>query len=259
MIHSYSVKQHWLPTPGNIIFTVIAIAVTLVVQQLMAATNIQANVIPYQGYLTDANGNPLNGSHILTFTLYDAPTGGTLLWGPENHPNVSINKGLFDINIGGLTTGGVAVSYDNTFIEISVDGEVLSPREQVKKVGLPEISGTYQAEILVMEPNDGVSAVSVSPNTIEAEYKRIGSIVFVSLPLMIFNVTGQPRVMEFSLPFPPANSNAGASGTITCCGGETGGNLAGVMVNNKLSFRHVDGGFVSPYYRGGFWYIAADS
>jgi hypothetical protein len=33
------------------------------------------NVIPIQGRLTDASGNPIDGDRIITFTLYDQSTG----------------------------------------------------------------------------------------------------------------------------------------------------------------------------------------
>jgi hypothetical protein len=35
--------------------------------------------IPIQGRLTDANGNPLNGTYSIRFRLYDAATEGTAL------------------------------------------------------------------------------------------------------------------------------------------------------------------------------------
>ena len=123
--------QRWLPTPGNIIFTVIAIAVTLVVQQIMAAaTNTQVNLIHYQGYLTNSDGTPVNGNRNLSFKLYDAPTGGNLIWGPENHLNIPVTNGLFNIGLGSLSLNGIAVTTDS-FLEIIVDGELLSPRESV--------------------------------------------------------------------------------------------------------------------------------
>lgn len=47
----------------------------------------------YQGVLTDANGNPVNGSVSLTFKLYDAATGGTNPW--EETQNVDVMKRHF--------------------------------------------------------------------------------------------------------------------------------------------------------------------
>ena len=39
--------------------------------------------INYQGKLTDAGGNPLDGDFQMRFSLYDAPTGGTVLWSED--------------------------------------------------------------------------------------------------------------------------------------------------------------------------------
>ena len=36
--------------------------------------------INYQGVLTDTDGNSLNGDYQMTFTIYDAASGGNSLW-----------------------------------------------------------------------------------------------------------------------------------------------------------------------------------
>ena len=129
--------QRWLPTPGTVIFTLLMFIIIGPAAFGMpsfrsdATSNTQANLIPYQGYLTDANGNPGNGLHTITLALYDAPTGGTLLWGPETHSNVTITEGTFDLNLGSLTSGGVpiAISRESSYLEIKVNNDTLSPRE----------------------------------------------------------------------------------------------------------------------------------
>ena len=122
--------QRWLPTPGNIIFTMIAIVCTLGIQQLWAmSANNSVPTLPYQCYLTDSSGTALNGSYQLSFKVYDAPTGGSLLWGPETHNGVTITQGLCNLQLGSMTTGGLP--YDEGFLEISVNGELLTPRESV--------------------------------------------------------------------------------------------------------------------------------
>ena len=129
--------QRWLPTPGTVIFTLLMFIIIGPAAFGMpsfrsdATSNTQANLIPYQGYLTDANGNPRNGLHTITLALYDAPTGGTLLWGPETHSNVMITEGTFDLNLGSLTSGGVpiAISRESSYLEIKVNNDTLTPRE----------------------------------------------------------------------------------------------------------------------------------
>ncbi len=69
---------------------------------LMLVTTIMAdvpNTITYQGRLTNSLGQPETGSFPLTFSIYDAATGGTQLWtsGPQT---VLVLNGLFTYELG---------------------------------------------------------------------------------------------------------------------------------------------------------------
>lgn len=115
--------------------------------QLANFTN-APSTIPYQGYLTNSDGTPVNGSRDLVFKIYDAPTGGNLLWGPENHSAVSITMGLFDVQLGSLTTGGIQTTAANLYLEISINNEPLSPRELLNRFG----GNTSRWETLTLGP-----------------------------------------------------------------------------------------------------------
>lgn len=85
--------------------------------------------INYQGYLTDNDGTRLNGTYNLMFQLYDAVTAGSVEWGPENHYNVPVINGIFQV-----TLGSTIVLYPNDFDEalflnVHVNGESMSPRQ----------------------------------------------------------------------------------------------------------------------------------
>ena len=79
----------WLPTRGNVIFTLLMI-VLLVLAQSVGALPLPAtqhaprststSTIAYQGRLANAAGEPLTGTYNMIFRLYDAATGGTPLW-----------------------------------------------------------------------------------------------------------------------------------------------------------------------------------
>ncbi len=89
--------------------------------------------INYQGKLTDDTGVALDGSYDLVFRIYDAPTGGTLLWS-ETHSGTSITKGLFDVVLG--ETNPITMSFDaQYYLEIEVEGETMSPRIPLTSVG----------------------------------------------------------------------------------------------------------------------------
>jgi hypothetical protein len=71
--------------------------------------------INYQGVLTDQQGNPINGVRAMQIKIYDAPTGGTLLYS-EDLGNVPVQDGIYSFSFGAngtsnaLTTETVAIA-----------------------------------------------------------------------------------------------------------------------------------------------------
>ncbi|MCP4542592.1 MAG: hypothetical protein GY832_36180, partial [Chloroflexi bacterium] len=66
----------------------------------------------------------------------DAATGGSIVWGPEAHPAVPVSEGLFSVGLGSQTGGGIPTTTWNgdRYLEITVGGETLSPRELIRSV-----------------------------------------------------------------------------------------------------------------------------
>ncbi len=105
--------------------------------------------IPYPGRLTDTAGQPVpDGAYSFTFALYDAATGGTLLWS-EVQPGVKVQGGAFLTALGQtnpipttLLEGG------ERWLEVTVNGSgqdapiTLAPRQQVS---VPQAAGIDQA------------------------------------------------------------------------------------------------------------------
>jgi len=83
-------------------------------------------VIDYQGKLTDSIGVALNSVVSIVFRIYNADSAGSPLW-EEEHPNVQVIKGLFDVQLG--VTNPLNLPFDTTYyLELEVEGEVLAPR-----------------------------------------------------------------------------------------------------------------------------------
>lgn len=55
--------------------------------------------VNYQGKLTNTGGVAISGPVGITFNIYDAETGGTMLWS-EAHASVTVTNGLFDVILG---------------------------------------------------------------------------------------------------------------------------------------------------------------
>ena len=103
----YRLLRWCLPNGG----TLLLVAALILTQQVWArpllspdsAPGPSATIVNYQGRLADIEGNPLDGTYGMTFALYDAPTGGALMWGPESHAAVPVSDGLFSVGLGNQT------------------------------------------------------------------------------------------------------------------------------------------------------------
>lgn len=139
---SYGVLLRWLvPNGGTIILLLLFVfaqsvgAIPLLSEK--SASNWTASpTINYQGRLADSAGVPIDDTVAMQFSLYDSDTGGISLWGPETHATVPVSEGLFSVALGSQTSGGIpnSVLSGDVWLEITVDGETLSPREQLRAV-----------------------------------------------------------------------------------------------------------------------------
>ncbi|MGN6520528.1 MAG: DUF7151 family protein [Dokdonella sp.] len=80
----------------------------------------------YQGRLAQ-DGQPANGSYDLSFTLYDAASGGNALGAPQLESQFPVVDGVFTVS---LAFPGV-FSGNQTWLEVSVNGQALLPRQAV--------------------------------------------------------------------------------------------------------------------------------
>ena len=84
--------------------------------------------INYQGSLANAGGTPVNGSVVMTFRLYNAASGGAMLW-QETQLSVGVTNGNFSAALGSATP--IALPFDVPYwltVQINADGE-MSPRQ----------------------------------------------------------------------------------------------------------------------------------
>ncbi len=124
-------------------FTILlGIALVLGVAGVAVAQDSTPQLIKLQGFLSDSSGGssvPANGTFTMTFDLYDADLGGLLIASVGPIP-VDVTDGLYSVEL-----PLVSSDFDGTerYIEITVNGEVLSPR--VRMLSAPF---AYKAETL---------------------------------------------------------------------------------------------------------------
>ncbi|MEM7129110.1 MAG: hypothetical protein AAF702_22450 [Chloroflexota bacterium] len=144
---SLHIIRYLLPTPGNVIFTLLVVSSLLWVQsagafpktRTPATIDSSLNTIPYQGFLTDINKQPLDGTFTMTFRLYNVAEGGTPLWEEfrTGSNSVQVREGLFDVMLGESNPIPIAVVGNNSSLwlgtTVNTDEELL-PRVQVGSV-----------------------------------------------------------------------------------------------------------------------------
>jgi len=88
----------------------------------------------FQGFLKDANGDPVTATKDIILKIYTVLIDGSALWS-EEHDNVSVSNGLFNVYVGSQTPFSGSLNFTNTlYLEVIVknsDGsnaETLSPR-----------------------------------------------------------------------------------------------------------------------------------
>ena len=89
--------------------------------------------INFQGRLLDANKNPKSGSFDMVFGIWDTGpgTGGSQLW-TETRTGIQVTNGMFSVQLGAVTPiTNTVFSADNTWLQIRVGEETLTPRERL--------------------------------------------------------------------------------------------------------------------------------
>jgi hypothetical protein len=121
----------------QILFSIIPVA------QVQAAS--APNIVNYQGRVLNANGIPVTDTSIsMIFELYTAVSGGSCVWSNSSATcasatsrSVTLTDGLFSEALGDTASSyaaiGDSIFGDNAalFLQVTIGGEVLSPRKQL--------------------------------------------------------------------------------------------------------------------------------
>jgi hypothetical protein len=178
--------------------------------------------LQYQGNLKNS-GAPVNGTRNLTFTLYDAVTGGTTLW-TEIHNNVTISNGDFNVILGSITALNIQFN-QHLWMGIKVDATPeISPRV--------EISGSTYALGLSLPikaiSTDTTGGVKVTISNVLAKSPALWGItnsnLAGSVPVYGLNTGSGDAAGTFRISNPAS--------TFSALYGETNGTGAAVYGNN---------------------------
>jgi hypothetical protein len=169
----------WLMPNGGTLLLVIALIATAQVwaRPLASPTGApgpSATTVNYQGRLSDSDGVPLDGTYGMSFALYDAATDGNLVWGPEEHTAVEVSDGLFSVGLGSKTSGGIPTTTwnGNRYLEITVGGETLEPRELIRSVPIAGMALTV--------PDGAISTEQIANGAVTSEKLALASASYQS-------------------------------------------------------------------------------
>jgi hypothetical protein len=134
-------KGRWIPIGVLILGLLFALAVGVILAQGpepeddVSAGDVEpaavSSVVPIQGRLTDASGNPLDGNYSVTASIYDVFTGGTALC--TDADTVTVDNGLFNMDMHGCTASDIDGEQLYLGIQVGSDPE-MTPRQPIYSV-----------------------------------------------------------------------------------------------------------------------------
>jgi len=127
-------------------------------------------LINYQGMLFNSDGQPMETNECnLSFSLFNQPTGGLLIWGPqifdgrneEGHgAKVPVVRGHFNVILGPKDTNSRVITdafqTKNVYLQIKIDDNpAISPRQKILTVPYCVVSETVRGPDLYVNSDNG--------------------------------------------------------------------------------------------------------
>ncbi len=144
------------------LFSLTAAIILLSLAVVQASVSVP-NLVNFQGRLTDGAGTPVaDGAYGVTFRLYTAPSGGSLVWAETSL--VTTNNGVFNHNLGEDNSFDVTFfqDYDSLFLEIVVGGETMTPRSRLTSAPYTRLAGGIEVPSNSTSPE--TLAIATLPN-----------------------------------------------------------------------------------------------
>ncbi|MFA6132000.1 MAG: hypothetical protein WC702_02975, partial [Patescibacteria group bacterium] len=222
------------------------------------------NIITYQGRLLDYTGAEVVGaSALMSFSFYDALSGGTCLWSNNSttcasvvERTVTLTNALFTENLGDTTIGVPYAAVADTvfsnnasiYLEVTVNGETLSPRKRLTAsayaLNSQTLDGLDSTDFLSASGDTGTGTfdftgdlnVTLSDGS-TASITDDGSGTAPILALTGTSLTADADILNISL----TQSNGAGSGAdnigldVLLTGNDTDGDLFGLVITGAAT------------------------
>lgn len=114
-------------TPGRLLFLVLP----LILLYLTACAAKLTPNLSHQGQLLNASGNPVaDGNYEIVYNIFQASSGGSAVYTETD--TVAVENGLFTNTLGLNTTIDPTIFAQPTWLELTVNGETLTPRQRLQ-------------------------------------------------------------------------------------------------------------------------------
>jgi len=104
----------------------------LIVSLLQPPVAVATNLMNHQGFLTRADGTPVEGLHQLAFSFHETASTQTVIWGPQVFNAVPVLAGHYAVILGTTDTAGRSLETvpetGERYLSIRVDDEEMLPR-----------------------------------------------------------------------------------------------------------------------------------
>ena len=150
----------------------ISLVTVLVLVPGSVSAQAAALLVPYEGFLTNAVGQPIDTTQNMTFRFFADETGGTSLF--EESKDVTVEDGVFQTNIGDTSPIPADLAGQELFLEIEIfgDSSPLSPRQRIRIPGVD--ANFFQQRVNETCPEgSSIRAISIS-GTVTCETDDIG-------------------------------------------------------------------------------------
>jgi len=167
--------------------------VLLIVLTFVSAVTYAAvpNQINYQGFLTDADGNPADGTYNISFAIYNTPEGVTSLWGESRE--VTVTNGIYNVILGqGIPIEPNILDGDgNLYLGVTVEGDAeMLPRQKLtatafslKAAKADSVSNGAITSVMIADDavdsnkvaNDAITSAKILNDTVTADDIHDGS------------------------------------------------------------------------------------
>jgi hypothetical protein len=185
-----------------------------------------AGTVWYQGFLADVDtGDPINGSVTVVARIHDAVVDGSIVWGPETHAGTVVTEGWFNIELG-VTAPLIAFIDPPYYLELTIAGEILEPRQKLASVPMALRSAAADS---------GDGDWTINGTTVYHEVGRVG--IGLNSPASKLDVNGTAEMLGFKLTTSPTagyvlTSDAAGVGTWQAAG--AGGDSDWTIVGDNM-------------------------